>query len=174
MAARVENCQVGVFLGDATKKGRALIDRALDLPKERAEDADRRFEAGAPESVRFATKIVLARRMVERALDAGVPAAWVAGDAVYGSDHAFRKAIEDRGLGDVVGVRTDQPVCVGFRQVRVRALLVGATDDGDGRDRHHIRRLLTKYALEPTWNVSHLVVEDADNGDSCRHGRVRS
>ncbi len=130
-AGRIENCQVGVFLGDATKKGRALVDRALSLPKEWAEDADRRTAAGVPgcrgagvpEAVRFATKIVLARRMVERALDAGVPAAWVTGDAVYGLDHGFRKAIEDRGLGDVLGVRTDQAVWAGLRQVRAKSLL---------------------------------------------------
>jgi SRSO17 transposase len=122
-AGRIENCQVGVFLGYATRKGRALIDRALYLPKEWAEDADRRKAAGVPAEVRFATKIVLARRMVERALDAGVPAAWVTGDAVYGSDYGFRKAIEDRGLGYVLGVRTDQAVWAGFRQVRVKSLL---------------------------------------------------
>jgi SRSO17 transposase len=122
-AGRIENAQVGVFLGYATTRGQALLDRALYLPKEWAEDADRRKAAGVPESVRFATKIVLAKRMVERAVGAGVPAAWVAGDAVYGSDYTFRKAIEDRGLGYVLGVRTDQAVCVGLRQVRVRALL---------------------------------------------------
>jgi SRSO17 transposase len=122
-AGRIENCQVGVFLGYATTRGRALIDRALYLPKEWAEDADRRKAAGVPVEVRFATKIVLARRMVERAVDAGVPAAWVTGDAVYGSDYGFRKAVEDRGLGYVLGVRMDQSVCVGFRQARVRALL---------------------------------------------------
>src|SRR6476469_9503798 len=33
-AGRVENCQVGVFLGYATPKGRALIDRALYLPRD--------------------------------------------------------------------------------------------------------------------------------------------
>jgi SRSO17 transposase len=122
-AGRIENCQVGVFLGYATAQGRALLDRALYLPKEWAEDADRRGAAGVPREVRFATKIVLAKRMVERALDAGVPAAWVTGDAVYGSDYGFRKAIEDRGLGYVLGVRTDQAVWAGFRQVRVKSLL---------------------------------------------------
>jgi SRSO17 transposase len=125
-AGRVENCQIGVFLGYATRRGRALLDRTLYLPKEWAEAADRRRAAGVPESVRFATKIVLAKRMVERALDAGVPAAWVTGDAVYGSDYGFRKAIEDRGLGYVLGVRTDQAVWAvwaGFRQVRVKSLL---------------------------------------------------
>lgn len=33
-AGRVENCPVGVFLGYATTKGRALLDRALYLPKD--------------------------------------------------------------------------------------------------------------------------------------------
>ncbi|MFO0849206.1 MAG: IS701 family transposase [Gemmataceae bacterium] len=122
-AGRIENCQVGVFLGYASPKGRALLDRALYLPKEWAEDAGRRAEAKVPAGIRFATKLVLARRMVERAMAAGVPARWVTADAVYGSDYAFRKAVEDAGLGSVVGVRTDQAVCVGWRQVRVRALL---------------------------------------------------
>ena len=67
-AGRIENCQVGVFLGYATPKGRALIDRALYLPKEWADDRARRQSAGVPGAVRFATKLVLARRMVERAL----------------------------------------------------------------------------------------------------------
>src|SRR3954452_6212089 len=44
-AGRIENCQVGVFLGYATAKGRALLDRALYLPKEWADDADRRRTA---------------------------------------------------------------------------------------------------------------------------------
>jgi SRSO17 transposase len=124
-AGRIENCQVGVFLGYATKRGRALLDRELYLPKEWAEDEGRRAEAGVPERVRFATKIVLARRMIERALDAGVRAAWVTADAVYGSDHGFRSSLEGRGLGYVVGVRADFATWRGFRQVRAKALLAG-------------------------------------------------
>src|SRR5205085_10082448 len=97
-AGRIENCQVGVFLGYATRHGRALLDRALDLPKEWAGDADRREEAGVPEEVEFATKLVLARRMIDRAVEAGVLAAWVTADAVYGSDYHSRAAIERHGL----------------------------------------------------------------------------
>ena len=129
-AGRVENCQVGVFLGYATPKGRALLDRALYLPKEWAGDADRRGEAGGPEAVAFGTKIVLARRMVERAVAAGVPARWVAADAVYGSDYHFRAAVEALGLGYVVGVRADFAVRSGFRQVRVKGLLAEVPADG--------------------------------------------
>ncbi len=122
-AGRIENCQVGVFLGYVTGRGRALLDRALYLPKDWAADRERREEAGVPEGVAFATKLVLARQMIERAVTAGVPARWVTADAVYGSDYGFRKAVEDRGLGYVVGVRTDHAVWVGLRQRRVKALL---------------------------------------------------
>jgi SRSO17 transposase len=129
-AGRIENCQVGVFLGYTTRKGRALLDRELYLPKEWAGDAGRRKEAGVPEAAAFATKLVLARRMIDRAVAAGVPAKWVAADAVYGSDYHFRAALEGHGLGYVVGVRTDFAVCVGLRQVRARALLSEVPTDG--------------------------------------------
>lgn len=122
-AGRIENCQVGVFLGYATPRGRALVDRALYLPKEWAEDAQRRAEAGVPRAVRFATKLVLARRMIERAVAAGMPARWLTADAVYGSDYGFRSALEDLGLGYVVGVRADHAAWVGCRQIRAKALL---------------------------------------------------
>jgi SRSO17 transposase len=122
-AGRIENCQIGVFLGYATTTGRALLDRELYLPKEWANDADRREEAGVPEAVGFATKIVLARRMIDRAIAAGVPAKWVTADAVYGSDYHFRATAEGHGLGYVLGVRSDFAAWSGFRQVRVSALL---------------------------------------------------
>jgi SRSO17 transposase len=122
-AGRIENCQIGVFLGYVTRRGRALLDRELYLPKEWAEDQERREEAGVPQRVRFATKIALAGRMLERALDAGVEAAWVTADAVYGSDYGFRSSLEDRGLGYVVGVRADFATWRGLRQVRAKALL---------------------------------------------------
>jgi SRSO17 transposase len=122
-AGRVENCQVGVFLGYATARGRALIDRALYLPREWADDAERREAAGVPEAVPFATKIALGRRMIDRAMAAGVPARWVAADAVYGSDYHFRAALEGHGLGYVLGVRADFALWRGFRQVRAKALL---------------------------------------------------
>jgi SRSO17 transposase len=122
-AGRIENCQVGVFLGYATPRGRALLDRALYLPKEWTEDRQRCRQAGVPRAVRFATKLVLARRLIERALAAGVAARWVTADSIYGSDYAFRKALEERGLGYVVGVRTDFMVSIGMRQHRAKTLL---------------------------------------------------
>src|ERR671938_1608224 len=76
-AGRIENCQIGVFLGYASRHGQALIDRALYLPEGWARDAGRRAGAGVPAEVSFATKPKLGRAMLDRALDAGVPCAWV-------------------------------------------------------------------------------------------------
>jgi SRSO17 transposase len=108
-AGRVENCQVGVFLGYAGRHGRALIDRALYLPEGWAGDADRRAGAGVPAELTFATKPKLGLRMLERALGAGVPCSWVTGDSVYGADRALRRRIEARGgLGYVLAVTSGQ------------------------------------------------------------------
>lgn len=122
-AGRIENSQIGVFLAYAGVKGQALIDRALYLPKEWTGDPKRCRAAGVPKDVAFATKIALAKRMIERAAAAGVPARWVTADAVYGSDYSFRIALEHRDIGYVVGVRTDFAVWAGVRQMRVRDLL---------------------------------------------------
>jgi SRSO17 transposase len=107
-AGRVENCQVGVFLGYASRHGRALIDRALYLPEGWARDAGRRAGAGVPGGITFTTKPKLGRAMLERALDAGVPCAWVTGDSVYGADRALRRAVEARRRGYVLAVTSGQ------------------------------------------------------------------
>src|SRR5688500_18819571 len=78
-AGRIENCQIGVFLAYAAPGGRAFLDRALYLPEGWAADAARRRAAGVPAEVAFRTKPELARAMLARALDAGVPAGWVTG-----------------------------------------------------------------------------------------------
>jgi SRSO17 transposase len=103
-AGRIENCQIGVFLGYASRHGHALIDRALYLPESWAHDPARRRAAGVPEVVAFATKPQLGREMLERAFTAGVPCAWVTGDSVYGADSALRRTIETSGHGYVMAV----------------------------------------------------------------------
>ncbi|MEV0713037.1 IS701 family transposase, partial [Nocardia aurea] len=109
-AGRVENCQLGVFCAYASVKGRTLIDRELYLPKSWTADRDRCRDAGVPEEVEFATKQVLAQRMLARALDAGVPARWVTADEAYGGDSKFRRWLEQRRIGYVVAVPSSAPV----------------------------------------------------------------
>src|SRR5215208_474276 len=76
-AGRIENSQIGVFLAYASRHGHAGLDRALYLPQEWADDPERRAAAGVPEAVAFQTKPRLALTLLARALDGGVPAAWV-------------------------------------------------------------------------------------------------
>lgn len=121
-AGRVENCQIGVFLAFAGRRGHALLDRELYLPKEWAGDGTRREEAGVPPELGFATKPQLARQMIERAWRLGVRAAWVTGDAVYGGDVKFRRFLEARGQPYVLAVRCDQRLYDGRWRDRVDAI----------------------------------------------------
>ena len=107
-AGRIENCQIGVFLSYRSDRGHALIDRELYLPKSWTEDRDRCEQAGIPAETAFATKPVLAQRMLSRALDNGVEARWVTADEVYGSDSKFRRTLEKQGLDYVVAVSCQQ------------------------------------------------------------------
>jgi SRSO17 transposase len=109
-AGRIENAQVAVYLTYASSTGHALIDRALYLPKGWAADLERRTAAGVPDEVEFATKPALARQMITRALDAGVPARWVAADEVYGGDPTLRGDLERRAVGYVLAVACDHRV----------------------------------------------------------------
>jgi SRSO17 transposase len=117
-AGRVENCQIGVFLGYASDQGQALIDRALYLPQEWTTDDERRREAKIPAEVTFATKPELGRQMLERAFAAEVPALWVTGDSIYGGDRRLRLWLEEHGRWFVLGIRKDEPLWSGFYQQR--------------------------------------------------------
>jgi SRSO17 transposase len=121
-AGRIENAQVGVFLAYASRHGVAFLDRALYLPAEWTDDPGRCLAAGIPEGTPFATKPALARAMLERAFAAGVPAAWVTGDEVYGGDGGLRRWLEGRRRPYVLAVRANQYVWSGPRQEKVAAL----------------------------------------------------
>ena len=129
-AGRIENSQVGVFLAYASETGSAFVDRALYLPKEWAENQERRSEAGVPESVKFATKPQLARQMLERAFAAGVPRGWVTGDSIYGSDCRLRVWLEQQGQAFVLGVTSGESIwSEGFRQVRAGKIAASLPED---------------------------------------------
>jgi SRSO17 transposase len=109
-AGRVENCQVAVYMTYTSSRGHALIDRALYLPKSWTDDPTRRAEAGVPEATDFATKPALAGAMISRALQAGVPASWVAGDEVYGADPDLRTMLQERQIGYVLAISCDRRI----------------------------------------------------------------
>src|SRR5215207_1096127 len=120
---KIDNCQIGVFCAYATPTGRALIDRELYLPKAWSDDRERARAAGIGDDIGFATKPDLARRMLQRTLDAGVAASWLTADEVYGQDKRLRVWCEQHGLPYVLATRsTDTVATVDWRQRRVREL----------------------------------------------------
>ena len=121
-AGRVENAQVAVYLTCAGRGGHALIDRELYLPESWISDKARCAAAGIPAGIAFATKPELALAMITRALDAGTPAAWVAGDEVYGNDPGLRAGLETRRLGYVLAVAKSHPITTAAGVSRADAL----------------------------------------------------
>ncbi len=162
-AGRIENCQIGVFLGYASRHGRALIDRALYLPESWAADPARRAAAGVPEQIPFATKPKLGRALLERAFAAGVPCAWGVGDSVYGADHALCRCIESHGRGYVMAVTSAQrlglkPVEDWLEDVPARAWRrLSAGDGAKGPRLYDWAYLPSRAPTAPGWQKGLLI-----------------
>jgi len=97
---RVDNCQVGVFLGYASPHGHTLVDRRLYLAEGWLADPAKRNSprAGVPPDVRFSTKLELAAEMLATATSHGHLAyQWVTADAAYGESHDLRALVASQG-----------------------------------------------------------------------------
>jgi SRSO17 transposase len=129
-AGRVENCQIGVFLGYASALGQALLDRELYLPKEWTDERARCQQAGVPDEREFATKPQLARQMLARAFATGVPARWVTGDSVYGDDRRLRMWLESCPQAYVLAVSGKEYVWLEGQQRQVKRLLAALPEEG--------------------------------------------
>lgn len=92
---KLENCQVGVFLGYVTPQGKALVDRQLYLPRDWAADAKRRKKCHVPKDVKFQEKWRIALDLLDRR-GAAVPHGWAVADDEFGRVSAFREALRAR------------------------------------------------------------------------------
>jgi SRSO17 transposase len=122
-AGKIENGQIGVLLASASAKGHTVLDRERYRPKAWTADGTRGREAGIPDQIAFQTKPPWARVRRERPLEAGVPAPWVAGDAVYGPDCKRRLWRESRPQADRLAVPATDSVWQGVVQLRVKPLV---------------------------------------------------
>lgn len=93
---KVENCQVGIYLGYVSRVDHALVDVRLYLPREWTKDRKRLKKAGAPKEVRFRTRHELALEMLDEH-GPKLPHAWVAGDDEMGRNSWFRQQLRQRG-----------------------------------------------------------------------------
>jgi SRSO17 transposase len=99
------------------------------LPQEWTDDPERCRAAGIPQEVTFAPKPELARRLMERAWEAGAQPAWVVADSVYGADGKLRFFLEEREQPYVMAVTSNQSVWTGLTQRRVKSLVALAPAD---------------------------------------------
>jgi SRSO17 transposase len=91
-AGKIDNCQVGVYMGYVTRKEHALVDTRLYLPKEWTTDRKRCKRAGIPKEIRFRTRHELALEMLQEHR-AVLPHAWVTGDDEMGRNSGFRDTL---------------------------------------------------------------------------------
>lgn len=102
---KTANCQVAVSLSLASVRGSVPLEYQLYLPKEWADDAERRAKVGVPEEMVFATKPQIALAQIKASVAAGVPPGVVLADAAYGDETHWRDEITALGLPYMVGIR---------------------------------------------------------------------
>ena len=100
---KVDNCQVGVFMGYVSRHDHALLDFRLSLPEDWARDEQRRQECHVPPEVRYQTRQAQCLEMLE-AWGEQVPHGWVTGDDELGRHTRFRQDLRERGERYVLGV----------------------------------------------------------------------
>ncbi len=93
---KVDNGQVGVYMGYASRVEHTLVDTRLYLPQEWTRDKQRCKAAGVPkDEMRFRTRHQLALEMLDEHGEV-LPHAWVAGDDEMGRSTRFRRDLADR------------------------------------------------------------------------------
>src|SRR6266487_3522403 len=100
---KVDNCQVGVFMGYVSRHDHAVLDFRLFLPEDWARDAQRRAECHVPPEVRYHTRHEQCLEMLD-AWGEQVPHGWVTGDDELGRHSRFREQLRQRDERYVLGV----------------------------------------------------------------------
>jgi SRSO17 transposase len=116
---KIDNCQVGVYLGYANGDRRTLIDERLYLPEDWANDPVRRLKCGVPDDVVFKTKTQLGLEMLLEAKERGVPFAWVGMDCFYGEQPWLRNEIESTGMTYIADVPSNTQVWLNLPRTEV-------------------------------------------------------
>ena len=138
-----DNCQVAVSVSVANERASVPIDYRLYLPRDWAEDSQRRGKADVPAAVGFATKPVIALEQLQRARAQKIPAGVVLADAGYGNDADFRNGISALGLTYAVGIQGSTTLWTqGHEPLPPRGSW------GRGRSGTHLRRNRTHQPID--------------------------
>jgi SRSO17 transposase len=116
---KVENSQVGVFLGYCNGSLRTLIDGRLYLPEDWSKDPARRTKSGVPDEIPFETKAQIAFDMIQNAQKNGVPFKWIGGDCFYGEQTWFRNDLNAKGFTYIMDIPVDTRVWIDLPQTGI-------------------------------------------------------
>lgn len=92
---KVENCQVGIYMGYVSAEEHALVDLRLYVPKSWAKDRQRRKKCKVPQNIRYKTRHQLALDMLDQKGHL-LPHTWIAGDDEMGRSSAFRRKLREK------------------------------------------------------------------------------
>jgi SRSO17 transposase len=106
---KTENCQVAVYMAYVSSREHALVDTRLYLPREWAQDRQRRKKAGVPKEVRYRTRHQLCLEMLEQN-GPRLPHAWIAGDDELGQSYRFRRRLHTLGEQYLLAVPSNRLV----------------------------------------------------------------
>jgi len=153
---KVDNCQVGVYMGYVSRRDHVLLDFRLSLPEDWARDEHRRQECHVPEEVQYRTRHAQCLEMLDL-WGEQVPHGWVTGDDELGRHTRFRQQLRERGERYVLGV----PCTTTIRDLEAPR----PTYQGYGRPPKPPWQSVTvwRHALAPeAW--AHLMVRDGEKG----------
>jgi len=153
---KVDNCQVGVFMGYVSHHDHALLDFRLSLPEEWARDEPRRQACHVPPEVHYQTRQAQCLEMLD-AWGKQVPHSWVTGDDELGRHTRFRDELRQRGERYVLGV----PCTTAIRDLEGPS----PTYQGRGRPPKAPWQSVTAWRQAlPGHAWTHLTVRDGEKG----------
>ncbi len=106
---KIENCQVGVFMGYVSRNEHALVDVRLYVPREWIKDRRRRKQCGIPKELRYQTRHEMALEML-KAKGHLLPHGWIAGDDEMGRPAWFRRTLAASGERYLLAVPSNTTV----------------------------------------------------------------
>lgn len=116
---KVDNCQVGVFLGYTSNNYRMLLDKRLYLPEEWIQDKERRQKCGVPENIVFQTKAQLGLELIHKAVERDIPFGWIGMDSHYGQQPWLLDELESEKLLYIADIPCDSRVWLELPQTEI-------------------------------------------------------
>lgn len=156
---KVDNCQVGIYLGYVAREEHALVNVRLYLPKDWASDPARRCECGVPKQIRFRTRHALALEMLDEQGEL-LPHGWIAGDDEMGRSTWFRGQLSSRNERYLLAVPSNTTI----RDLR------GAVPDGHQKRPFEKVRVWAQQLPDEAWE--RIDVRDAHRGPLVVHAAM--